>query len=648
MRSSSVAHVCVALVVSLLAGSCTDAKLERVPAERSLRDDKITVTGDFCTRQPESLTFPLRVLFIIDASVSMEITDPPDPVTGETGRETAVRETWEELLNQGREGVSVGIIRFSAEAQSRTPVDTNGDGLPESFFTSDQTQLTAATAALSTTDRTTNYINALGEAYFEIRNELMAAELESLPLSKYVVVFVSDGIPDVDQSDDRGNNLDGILESIEAINKLVKTFRVGDFSFHTAYIASGQAAFDQEAQDLLQRMAKLGNGNFRSFPNGEELNFLFVDFSVLRRVFTLKTLSAVNMNSVMDNAQFVLPQDEDILATLEPPNPLMFLDLDDSGTIDCGEPMVDSDGDGLSDKLELEAGTHPLVPDTDDDGLNDYIEWDLSGDGLNPLNPDDAQCFVPGPCVDMNADGFCDCLADADDDGTCDCEEDPDEECMDAAGHDCVDADMDGECDCPDRDMDGRCDYGDRDGDGLNDCEEVLFGTAQRGNDTDADGFPDLTEVRFQTSPGENDVQEDLDADQTLNGIEIQAGTNPGCPDTALRSRLAYRYNLSENGIDDARTCYDFEVSNITLLPTLANPAAAYPGNGANRIYFYAGEVAFDDPDAFARYRVACVQASYHPEGNLRDPPSGRFALAESDFVEVIEFDPDLHCKTPE
>ncbi len=671
----------IVLLAALLAwGSCTDVKLEPIPSEKVQRDDKISVRGDFCTRRPQSLVFPLRVLFVIDASVSMEITDPPNPVTGETGREVAVRETWQDLLSQGVEGIRIGIIRFSAQAQSRTPVDTNMDGIPDTYFTASEAQLIAGTAALGITDRTTNYINALSETYLELRNELLNAELESLPLSKYVVVFVSDGIPDVDSSDDRGNNLDQIVESVEAINKLIKTFRVGDFALHTAYIASGQAAFDAEAQDLLKRMANAGGGNFRSFPNGEELNFLFVDFSVLRRVFTLKTFSAMNMNAVLDNAQITpvtipsvlpagtnmgmgatsgMPEENltglgfDIDGNPVPmPNPNMFLDIDGNLYPDCGEPLTDSDGDGLSDLVEIEIGSHPLVPDTDDDGLSDYIEWDLRGDGLNPIDPSDAQCFVPGPCIDMNpVDGFCDCLGDRDDNGVCDCVDDPDEECVDAMGHDCVDTDMDGLCDCPDVNMDGRCDYRDRDRDGLNDCEEVLFGTSQRGNDTDADGLPDLTEVRFKTSPGENDVQEDLDADTTLNGIEIQAGTNPSCPDAAFRSRLAYRYSLDELGIDDARTCYEFEVSNISLLPTLNNPAAAggdgYPGNGWNRVLFFAGEVAFDDPDAFARYRVACVEAAYHPDENVRNPPSGRFALQESDFVEVLEFDPLLHCKRP-
>ena len=668
----------IALLAAVLffSGSCTDVQLERIPAEQSQRDDKLTVSGDFCTRRPETLIFPLRVLFVVDASVSMEITDPPDPVTGETGREIAIRETWQDLLSQGVEGISVGIIRFSAQAQSRTPVDDNGDGIPDSYFTSDETQLLAATSALGITDRTTNYINALSETYLELRTELLAAEFESLPLSKYVVVFVSDGIPDVDSSDDRGNNRDQILESVEAINQLISTFRVGTFAFHTAYIASGQAAFDADAQDLLKSMANIGGGNFRSFPNGEELNFLFVDFSVLRRIFTLKTFLAVNTNSVMDNAQItpiaipaVMPAGTNMGAgatagspmidmtnmafdasgnPIPFPDPYMFLDLDGDRYPGCGEPLVDSDGDGLSDMVEIEFGTHPLVPDTDDDGLKDDIEWDLRDDGLDPLNPDDAQCFVPAPCVDEDpVDGLCDCLSDRDEDGICDCVNDPDEECLTPQGHDCIDEDLDGWCDCPDLDGDGRCDYRDRDNDGLNDCEEVLFGTAQRGIDTDADGIPDVVEVRFKTSPGEDDVQEDLDADTTLNGIEILAGTNPNCPDAPFRSRIAYRYALQELGIDDSRTCYDFEVSNITLLPTLDTGGDTYPGNGWNRILFYAGEVAFDDPDAFARFRIACVEAAYHPDENIRNPPSGRFALEEADFVDVLEFDPILHCKRP-
>ncbi len=695
--------VCVALAMLIVPGAgCTEARLEPIPPEPVYRDDKLAVSGSFCTREPETLIFPLRVLFVIDASVSMEVTDPPDPVTGEAGRQRAVRETYETLLDQGPEGVRVGVLRFSAQARSRTAVDLDGDSLPDTYFTADRDLLAAATDALGVTDRTTNYANALGEAYFQLRTEYLAADQESLPLSKYVVVFLSDGVPDVDAGGGRGNSFDQIEESVLALRELADTFRVGDFAFHTAYIATGRESSDSASRELLQRMADAGGGTFRDFPNGEELNFLFVDFTILRRLFTVKTLSAVNTNVTFDKAQIQLaPQPPNPLADAgadagldfgfpdvggadagadvgapsgptEPPapNPNMFVDLNQSNYIDCGEPLVDSDGDGLADFAELAIGTDPLVPDTDDDGLNDFLEWDLSRDGLNPLDPEDSQCFIANPCVDEDNDGLCDCVLDQDSDGLCDCADFdnnndgiPDDQeagggplftiprtaCADNLGRDCVDLDEDGRCDCPDVDFDGLCDYDDRDADGLNDCEEVFYGSAQNGNDSDADGLPDLSEVRFRMNPAKEDLLEDLDSDRTLNGTEALANTPPGCNDSEFRSRTAYRYELDQLPVDGARSCYEFDISNITLVPTVADPrdAARYPGNGWNRILLYAGEVAFDDPGAFARYRVACVMARYNPDGNYKNPPSGRMRLEELDFVEVADFDPDRDCKIP-
>ncbi len=657
---------------SMTATSCTDAKLEPIPAPPVYRDDKLQITGGLCTREPESLVFPLRVLFIVDSSVSMEANDPPDPVDLITGRERAVRDTWTDLLDDGPEGVKVGIIRFSAQAQSRTGIDLDGDSISDSYYTSDRQLLDVATASLGVTDRTTNYINALGEAYFEMRTELSAADLESLPLSKYVVVFVSDGEPDTDDSEIRENSRQAILEAVEQMQDLAETFRVGDFQFHTAFIASGQAALDDGAKDLLQAMADRGNGNFRSFPSGEELNFLFIDFTVLRRVFTLRTFGVFNENAVLDPKQIpdiappVFPgADSDMemdLGDMEMEIPAdyvarpdiparMFVDVDGSEALECGEIMADTDGDGLADIVEIREQSDPRILDTDDDGLNDYLEWQFRNDGLDLLDPLDSDCFVANACVDTDNNGACDCVLDVDTDGVCDCN-DPDfnrdEPCADPVnGWDCVDLDLDGLCDCPDFDMDGYCDYRDNDGDGLHDCEEVFFGTAQNGADSDADGLPDRIEVRFQTNPAERDELTDLDADKTFNGVEVLANTNPACEDATLRSRSAYRYSLKELGLSGAQTCYDFNVSNITLVNTLETEGDLYPGNGWNRIYIYAGEVAFDDPNAFALYRIACVYAAYNPNSNYKNPPSGRIDLTEADFVEVEDFDPEIHCRYP-
>ncbi|MDX9720750.1 MAG: VWA domain-containing protein [Myxococcota bacterium] len=658
--------------------SCTDTKLERVPPTPVYRDDKIEIQGALCTRSPETLVFPLRVLFVVDASVSMAVSDPPDPVTGITGRENAVREVWSDLLDQGPEGVKIGIIRFSSQAQSRTAVDLDGDGLPDTYFTADRNLLDVATQALRATDRTTNYANALGEAYYEIRNELSQASQESLPLSKYVVVFISDGVPDTDNLEERGNATEDILEAVRNLQDLADNFRVGSFELHTAFLSSSTIqAFDQEAEDLLSRMAREGEGNFRSFRAGEELNFLFVDFTIVKRIFTLKSVLAVNENVVLDINQMPAPppppeeleEDEELepepdivdeggetedLSELETElseepslNPMSYVDVNKSGWVECGEAMSDSDADGLSDLMELELGTDPLLRDTDDDGLNDFLEWQYRKSGLDPLELNES-CYIPNVCLDADEDGFCDCTLDLDLDGRCDCVDNVDEPCLDELGHDCLDADEDGFCDCPDRNADGRCDYSDTDGDGLHDCEELLYGTAQRGADSDADGVPDPVEVRFGTNPGERDHARDSDFDRISNANEINAGTNPLCDDNELRPRVAYRYQLLETGLKTNQSCYQFGISNITLVPTLARESSeVFPGNGMNRIMVYAGEVAFDDPNSFAAYRVACVLAAYQPEGGYKNPPSGLVKLTEEDFVPVDQFNPLTHCKAP-
>ena len=53
-----------------------------------------------------------------------------------------------------------------------------------------------------------------------------------------------------------------------------------------------------------------------------------------------------------------------------------------------GEDAIDSDGDGLSDRMERTThGTDPFDEDTDGDGMNDGYEVTA---GLNPLDSGDA------------------------------------------------------------------------------------------------------------------------------------------------------------------------------------------------------------------------------------------------------------------
>lgn len=107
------------------------------------------------------------------------------------------------------------------------------------------------------------------------------------------------------------------------------------------------------------------------------------------------------------------------------------------------EDDLDSDGDGLSDKLERQIGTDPVEPDTDGDGMHDG--WEYSH-GFNPLVDND----------------------------------DPD-----------VDSD-------PTNDSD----Y-DADGDGLTNREEADWGTDPHNSDSDNDGFSDGDEIEQSSDPAD-------------------------------------------------------------------------------------------------------------------------------------------------
>lgn len=598
------------LVVLMICG-CSRSALEPIPPEPPPpRDDKLKVSGEICARASEDLDFPLRVLFVVDASESMEVTDPPDPETGETRREAAVRETWQRLLEQSDAGVAIGIMRFSAQARSRTPVDADGDSLPESFFTDSEDLLLTATRALAVTDRTTNYIGALDEAYFELRAEMLRADLQTLTRSKYVVIFVSDGIPDETDAAARENAPARIVEGVTALRDLAKLFGVGAFAFHTIYLSTPQGAVvDQPAQALLEDMAEAGGGTYRNAPNGDAVDFLHIDLNRIRRVFSLRAFTAISLQALQSNEQRPkLPIPE--LDTGR------FKDSTPDGVLGCGEPLVDSDADGLADLVELRIGTDPLNPDTDDDGVNDRTEWALRVSGLDPTDPTDTGCFIPDRS-DVTA---------------------------------CDDLDQDGFCDCPDLDADGRCDYIDTDGDGLTDCAEIFVGTSHITADTDHDGLPDLLELRVGTNPTRADATDDFDWDRTENGVEARSGLDPLCDDGALRSKLAYDYRLEALDPDEDNPntrCQSFRVDRITLMPTLENPGETYPGNGWNRVLLFVGEGAFDEPDLIAGWRIACVEARYEAEGDLKDPPSGQFVLTDADFQPAETFDPDVHCARP-
>jgi hypothetical protein len=70
----------------------------------------------------------------------------------------------------------------------------------------------------------------------------------------------------------------------------------------------------------------------------------------------------------------------------ECPKITVYYEIDENGSeLNTSAEKWDTDGDGLSDKFEVDYGTNPLKSDTDKDGLNDWLELRM---GFDPLKSD--------------------------------------------------------------------------------------------------------------------------------------------------------------------------------------------------------------------------------------------------------------------
>ncbi len=420
------------------------------PPAEGRRDDRVDVTGDFCTTNPETLNFPVKLLFIVDRSQSMNVTDPDVNVaaTGQPPRMAAQRvRALEAALTtlSSVVGMEFAIIGFGAATTPETERcdQYRADGGASARVNCDPGFTTDLVEAMNGALRVgnpgggnTDFPSALSTAYTLLFRDMSRLSEQDAGNARYVIIFLSDGLSDLDSAANmRGRSVNDLLDDIV---ELKKRFRLRELQFNTALLSSGitrQDVYDR-ARSTLQDMARRGNGVFRDFRNGGDINFLSFDVTSYRRVYTLKTALVANLNAK-------------------------------PGLTD---EVTDSDGDGLTDNEEDVIGSDALSPDTDGDYFSDLLEHRLRTSGLDILDPVDGDCALD---VDRQ------------------------------------DSDGDGMRDCEERYMGTRPKRFDTDFDGIPDYPEVWFDTLPTiddlSQDLDFDGSRNGEELRWHANPRSND-----------------------------------------------------------------------------------------------------------------------------------------------
>ena len=179
----------------------------------------------------------------------------------------------------------------------------------------------------------------------------------------------------------------------------------------------------------------------------------------------------------------------------------------------------DSDGDGVSDRLDIFPMDDTESFDSDEDGIGDNSDEDDDNDGI--LDKDDIDDDNDGILDEAELSFFSAWEASLDTWDNDDTDNDGE------INKDDIDDDNDGITDTEEQQRGTNQFLRDTDGDGLSDARELRIGTDPLNYDSDGDGLWDSDEIKYGTDPWDSDT----DRDGLLDIQEVVSGSDPLDPD---------------------------------------------------------------------------------------------------------------------
>ncbi len=624
-----------ALLAALVAVSCSDALVEKRQVQDINVDNRLAIGGRVCTTPPDPTGFPVKVVMIVDQSGSMCISDPPGsqgspgfcemygsvpPGVTQPARVRAVNRLVDQFILQPN--VQVALIPFETNVKGVWPVPTGPN--PQRFGRPDSTLRTRINTLQSELGKGTDYQGALAYAYSLIASDIVSVEAstpEVLPRTRYVVVFITDGVPfpkcsandnltqfaddlnpDLTWADsygagdfcnlidpmdpdaitgyvagtDRNQNYQ-LLSYVKQIAELKDQYNVGDVRLHTVLM------FNEEAVRACGPICQDVYGQYVRWPGPVPV----ADGpAAAKRIatFTLQELAQAGGGVYQEFSNFAgLAQlnlgslDYSSLASRNVMKNLIVQALSSEPGLEKRE--VDTDGDGLIDAFDNDFthNTNKNFADSDDDGFDDNFEVRRFDDGFRPAAKDGRGCDPVSPLTP-------------------------------------------------------NCTARDTDGDGLSQYSEAYLKTRPTLVDSDADGVPDGMEVRYGLDPKQRLASGiDTDGDGTSDSEEFRLGSNPVVRDLPFQQKNAYQFALKSEVMGDQSVCYDFKVSNLELV-TPPNRAGLTQGYNLFKVWFSEAPESGVATD-YGVWKAACFWAQYDPP-SVRVPagPDGP-PLSDSDFV---------------
>ncbi len=627
----------------LVCAACSDPLLEKRRVEDINVDNRLAVSGRVCTSPPDPSGFPVKVVMIVDQSGSMCISDPPGaqestgfcqmyatipPGVTQPARVRAVNRLIEQFEQQPN--VQVALVPFETNVKGVWPGST-GAGV-QRFARPDGTLRTRVNTMQAELGKGTDYQGALSYAYSLIASDIVAtadATPELLPRTRYVVVFLTDGVPFpkcagndnltqyaddlnpdltwddslgagdfcnlIDPMDpdyitgfvagtDRNQNYQ-LFSYIDQLMDLKDQYNIGDLRFHTVLL------FNEEAVRACGPICQDIYGRYQRWPgpvpvaDGPAAAKRIAEW-LLRQMAQRGNGVYQEFNNFAGIAQLNLGAlDYSSLASRNVMKSFLMQAL--SSEPGAVSREVDTDGDGLPDTLDNDFThkTNRFMADTDDDGFDDAFEVRRYDDGFRPDVKDGRGCDPASPLTP-------------------------------------------------------GCRVADTDGDGLSQYMEDYLKTRRTLVDSDGDGVPDGMEVRYGLDPTQRFLAGlDTDGDGTPDSVEFRLGSNPVRRDREYQEKSGYQFDIVAEVQSDDRVCYDFKISNLELV-TPPNRAGLTQGYNLFKLWF--GEapesgVATD----FGVWKTACFWAQY-------DPPSVRVpAGPEVPPLRNANFRPTYDLSTP-